>query len=711
MNHYSRKVLSVVIPVSSPETDTAGPLDQMLRAEIPVPAEIILVTGTSGGHVASFCREWVDRNRSRTRHTLKLLSAKDGGEGEAVKTGIRASAGEVIVIPDGDSICGPEDIIRCIAPILHGECQAVYGCSRQASRSWKFPEFRSFFGRQLRTGWINLLYNAEFTDEPAGCEAFAGPLLRSIPLSGGNSDWKLEITAKLLRLGFDIREVPVSCISPKTDKGGKTKSRKRPAAFGTALFRRFVPMRKIRRETGSISGRFQQIIRNRRITSFAMITVFLIAFLIRLLAALPGLSSPSLLMRPDSAPFLAAAGPGLFTAAPSFHRPYPSAWRKWPADTPEFRKIYGNETCPPLYPLWLSFLFGISGRSLPFAAAAGCLLGALACIPVMLAGRLYGSLRTGIAAGLLLALNPTAIVFSPLFLPDTLLLLTTALQVWFFLRFVKNNFAPDLIAAVILAACGALIRSEQTLWILPCMILLCFLRKIPLQLRFRYLLVSLLLFGILLAPWLWGAKRAGIGWRIDTSGSETRLKNTAALEAAATGKKKSDLAAEYRAQMYERFAADPVRFATLEAQLNHQDQFLFEKILRRPFRYMLLHFNPAGLRQDLGGIFINLGIFSRPAQFYIKALCSATVLLYLIIALGLGWYFIAAADSRNGIAILLFLLLAGCYFVLPGSTASPRDQLPALPFVSLAAACGLAYFYGIVREKKTPDCGLLRQNR
>ena len=78
-------------------------------------------------------------------------------------------------------------------------------------------------------------------------------------------------------------------------------------------------------------------------------------------------------------------------------------------------------------------------------------------------------------------------------------------------------------------------------------------------------------------------------------------------------------------------------------------------------------------------------------------------MLRSFIILGLGWYCIAAADRRSWIPVLLFLLLAGYYLLAPGAAAAPRNQLPALPFISLAAAFGLAYFHGIVKEKKTPS--------
>ena len=698
----SHKVLSVIIPIFNEEKTVAALLDKVLAAKIPVSMEIILVNDGSTDNTPAICQEWIDRNRGRTPHRLLLLHRENGGKGAAVKTGIQASSGDVIIIQDADLEYDPEDFTRCITPILHGECKVVYGSREADNRNRMFSSPSFFLGGLLLTWWIDLLYNAELTDEPTCYKTFDGALLRSIPISGSKFDWEPEITAKILRLGIEIREVPISYHPRRIAEGKKIKWKDGLIALWVALFWRFASISSIREKTGSVSPALKEILRKHRNRSLAILLVFAGAFLIRLLAALPGLSSPHLLMRPDSAPFLADAGRGIFTEAPAFHKLYPSAWRKWKPETPAFRKVYGNETRAPLYVIWLSLLFGISGHDLPFAAVAGCLLGALACLPVMLAGHLSGSPRAGIAGGVLLALNPTAIVYSPLFLPDTLFLLTVSLQVWFFLRFVKNAFGLNLIAAVVLAAFGALIRPANAMWIFPCIAMLIFLRHIPLRLRCNYMLAALLLFGAVLFPWLLTSKKAGIGWRIDTISSEALLKNTAALEASVSGRKSSDIAAEYRAQMYDRYAAEPEKFATLEAQLNERDRFMFKTIFRHPFRYLALHFNPAILKQDFGEFFIHLGIF-RPPIFWLKLLYLTTLVLYMFTALGLGWYLIAALDHRSGIPILLFLLLSGYYLLMPGSIAIPRYQLPALPFLCLAAAFGLSYFYGIVKEKKTPS--------
>ncbi len=703
MSKLTRPTLSVIIPIYNEEKTVQTLLDKVLHADVPVSMEILMIDDGSTDRTPELCREWIEKNRNTTSHILKLIRRENGGKGAAVKTGIRESKGAVVIIQDADLEYDPKDFSRCIAPILHGECKVVYGSREADNRNRMFSAPSFFLGGLLLTWWIDLLYNAELTDEPTCYKTFDGELLRSMPISGDKFDWEPEITAKLLRLGFEIREVPVSYHPRPVSEGKKIKWRDGLIALWVALFWRFAPIGKLRRNLAAFSAPFAEIIRRRRISSWSMAVVFLIAFLVRFLTALPGLSSPHLLMRPDSAAFLADAGRGIFTELPSIHKPYPSAWRKWKKDTPDFRKVYGSETRAPLYPVWLSLVFGLSSRSLPFAIVMGCLLGALGCLPLMLAGHLFGSPRVGIVAGLLLAVNPTAIAYSPRFLPDTLFLLIVAMQVWFFVRFIKNSFGMNLIASVLLAAVGALIRPVNGLWVLPCIVMLFFLRKIPLRRRVGFMVTALVFFSAVLLPWLIASNRAGIGWRIDTIGSEALLKNTAALESSVTGRKVSDLAAAYRAEMYERYSAEPVKFATLGAQLDERDAFLFRKILRHPFRYLSQHFNPAILQQELGGIFLNLGLYSRPNLLYLKMVYVFSVILYMFTVLGLGWYCIAAADRRSWLPVLLFLLLAGYYLLMPGSIAEPRYQLPALPFICLSAAFGLVYFYGVVKEKKVPS--------
>ncbi len=105
----------------------------------------------------------------------------------------------------------------------------------------------------------------------------------------------------------------------------------------------------------------------------------------------------------------------------------------------------------------------------------------------------------------------------------------------------------------------------------------------------------------------------------------------------------------------------------------------------------------------MSGLLYNLDLKQAPPRSLGFLLISATAVFYMFSALGLGWYFLAAIDRRSWMMILLFLLLSGYYLLMPGPIAVPRYQLPALPFLCLAAGYGIVYFRAILRKQTLPE--------
>lgn len=701
----AKKVLSVIIPVYNEEKFVLTLLDKVLHTKVPVSMEILIVNDGSTDRSGELCREWIRTHKDKTGHSLIYLEKPNGGKGSAVKTGIRYSTGDVVIIQDADLEYDPADYEKCIRPILHGECYVVYGSREKENRNRIFSSPFFFLGGLFLTWWIDLLYNADLTDEPTCYKTFSGPLLRSLDLKGDQFDWEPEVTAKLLRMGFTIKEVPVSYYPRKVFQGKKIHFSDGLAGFLTALFWRFASLGQQKKKCADVSAEIQQVLRGKKQADLLFLSLFVFAFLLRLGCALPGLLSPGQkpLMYVDSHPFLAMAGKGSLQEKPKFCTPYPSGFRiqKGKETLPAWERGFNDQTRAPLYVLWLSGLFAIHSGSLIPAVVAGCFLGALSCAVAFLTGNLAGSVRCGVLCGLLMALHPTAILYSALFLPDTLFLLTVSLQVWFFLRFVKNGFGLNLVAAVLFAGLGALIRPVNALWIFPCIGVLLFCKKVPVYLRVNYMLLSLLLFGAVLLPRMWSSYTHGLGFRIDSISSEALMKNTSRLESSLRKVPRYKVLQEYRDTLAKRFAAAPEKFSTLGSRLRERDKMMISKLLEHPWAALASHFNLRTLGPDLTGYFIRFQCHTPQSRKNAGLLLDTFNKIWLLIfLLGIVWYFLAQSTLTLWMKTLLFLALGVYYLLMPGSIAESRYLLPGLPFLCTASAFGLTCLYSLVREQK-----------
>ena len=136
-----------------------------------------------------------------------VLHDANRGKGAAIRTGLRHVTGDCVLVQDADLEYDPEDYHRLLAAMEDYRADAVYG-SRFAGRRPPMTR-RHRIGNQLLTAITNVLYGSALTDMETCYKLVRRSLLADMELVANGFDFEPEITAKLLRRGVTIREVPI----------------------------------------------------------------------------------------------------------------------------------------------------------------------------------------------------------------------------------------------------------------------------------------------------------------------------------------------------------------------------------------------------------------------------------------------------------------------------------------------------------------------
>ncbi|MCX6954489.1 MAG: glycosyltransferase family 2 protein [Verrucomicrobia bacterium] len=155
------------------------------------------------------------------------------GKGAAIRTGLSAVTGDLVLVQDADLEYDPADYPALLAPFADPAVGAVYGSRNLRSNPRSTKAF--YWGGRLISTAANLLYGTRLTDIATGYKVFRAPLLRAAGLAGDGFEFCPEVTARLLRRGVIIREVPVSYRPRTWSEGKKIRARDGVIALWTLL--------------------------------------------------------------------------------------------------------------------------------------------------------------------------------------------------------------------------------------------------------------------------------------------------------------------------------------------------------------------------------------------------------------------------------------------------------------------------------------------
>ena len=217
-NGAGRPLVSVVVPVFN-EAATVGQVVEELL-ELPLALEVLLVDdGSTDDSPAVLARLAAAHGQ-----VTVLTQPVNRGKGAAVRRGIDESHGDILLIQDADLEYSPSDIPALIDPLLSGKADAVFGTRlRGGAHPQRAHLFWHYAGNRFLTLLSNVLYNTTISDMEVGYKAFRGDLVRGLELVSNDFRIEPELTAKILRLGPDIRlyEVPISYYGRSYAEGKK----------------------------------------------------------------------------------------------------------------------------------------------------------------------------------------------------------------------------------------------------------------------------------------------------------------------------------------------------------------------------------------------------------------------------------------------------------------------------------------------------------
>ena len=237
--------LSIIIPVFNEENTIVEILRKVNEVKLPLNLKKEVIVVDDGSKDNSKLKANYAKSELKMDYLRLITYKKNKGKGAAVRTGIKEATGDIILIQDADLEYNPEDYSKLLEPILDGKTKVVYGSRLKhyplrITGSRRTPLITHYLGNKMLTFITNALYGNGVTDMETCYKVFRKEVIKNIHIKANRFDFEPEITAKILKKGFKIYEVPIKVKPRGYEEGKKISWRDGFIAIWTLLKYRFI---------------------------------------------------------------------------------------------------------------------------------------------------------------------------------------------------------------------------------------------------------------------------------------------------------------------------------------------------------------------------------------------------------------------------------------------------------------------------------------
>jgi glycosyltransferase involved in cell wall biosynthesis len=213
LEHIDYRTLSVIIPVFNERTTVAEIIRKVRAVDVPLVIEVVVVDDGSSDGTDKVLAAIADS-------TVHVITHEgNAGKGAAIRTGLAHVTGDLVLVQDADLEYDPDDWPKLLDPIVKGKAVVVYGSRFTGERKNMLPTH--WIGNRFLSLVTNLLYSSTLSDMETCYKLFDRRVLEGVTVVSNRFDFEPEITAKVLRRGYRIYEVPISYAGREPAEGKK----------------------------------------------------------------------------------------------------------------------------------------------------------------------------------------------------------------------------------------------------------------------------------------------------------------------------------------------------------------------------------------------------------------------------------------------------------------------------------------------------------